>query len=758
MSVLGSLLPRTRFIVSSVAAAFLVLPGPAAAQPQPFFPATPEHIQPRWTIESMGAWGGPVNAFEKHGDVGFIGSGQRLVTLDMSDLTDIRELGAVKLGSPVMDLRVRDGLVYVVTQGVRGSDAEPRRSAFHVVDAADPARPELIWSDPDTSLFGFSRSQGLAIDGLYSDFMFLRGESSGVRDWVADLTDPRNPVMVDDGLALLRSPGGSSVGINDMVIHGDLAFVATTETAGRLRIFDLSTINPGVWPMQPLHIGSVSFPLNHFSFRVAVDDGWAYVAVKDTVAEREVLWAVDVSDPASPVKHGSFDGFVQYSTGFLGFNIYELAVEGGRLYAANGARGAGARFWDESLGLATFDIATDPGQPALIATYKTHGSVRGVSAEGDTVYLRDWGEGLIVMDAADLADPARLGNYHSPAEPGVMERVGDLLYVSDAWNGLSILDVSDLSNPVLLGVYQTTERLGLGVSGLALLDGYIHLAAGQAGLEVIDVSDPANPIFRGAFRLPPSLACSRTVGRPSAVDDLPGFPGNVVYMPVAESACTGFAWGKVYSIDVTNPALPTQLDPTPPGTAFVNTFARASAPGRFFAANGVDPALLLDGSDPINLRIDEIAGQPSNRVASVSFDPDAGRLYLARRPFTGSEIAVTDMDSDWAGTEVNALDTFQVGDVASHPGGLIFIGRNIAGADPGPRVALVDMNPPLPPRVLASASIGFQDLGSSGLINRVLASDDAIFVTNGGPVGLVGLETFRLRRVVAFEQIGRVQP
>jgi len=752
MSVLGSLLPRTRFIVSSVAAAFLVLPGPAAAQPRPFpqAQAAPEHVLPLWTIEPMGAWGGPVNAFEKHGDIGFVGSGQRLVTLDLSDLTDVRELGAVKLGTPVMDLTVRDGLAYVVTSNVaRYPDAGLRHSWFHVVDATNPVQPELIWSD-DGADNSFSSSLA-AIRGFYGDYAFLT--ASPYDTFIADLTDPRNPVLIEGGF-LLRNPAGGSIGgISDMVIRGDLAFVTSADAIGRLRVFDLSTIVPGVWPLEPQHVGAVSFFIERYTYKLAVDGGWAYVAVHDEVDEQEKIWAVDVSDPASPVKHGVFDGFPYYFSN--GREIHDLAIEGGRLYAANGPRGVG----QPSLGLATFDIATDPAQPALIASYRTHGSVRGVSAEGDTVYLRDWGEGLIVMDAADPADPLRLDNYHSPAQPGATRRDGDLLYVSDAWNGLSILDVSDLSQLTLLGVYQTTERPSSAVTGLDYLDGHVYLAAGDAGLEVIDVSDRTNPVFRGALRFPPSLPCSYTAGRlVAAVDDVPGFAGKVVYLSVVESPC-GFGALLLYSIDVTDPAAPTLLDSTP-GSA--ENFARASAPGRFFLAQGTnDPARLLDGSDPTDLRVDEIAGQTgesSDDVYAVSYDADRGWLYLFRESFfTGNQLVAMDLASDWEGVEINALEELfeEAADLASHPRGVVVLGRISGGGWTGNRVALVDMTPPAPPRVLASTRVGF----SSG-DGRVVASDDgAIFVSSFNErfglsgSGSPGLETFRLR-VAALERVG----
>jgi hypothetical protein len=695
-------------------------------------------------IQSAGAWGGPVNAFEKHGNIGYIGSGQRLVVLDMTNLSDIVELGAVTLGSTVMDLKVRDGLAYVVTRSVMGSEGI-RESGFHVVDVADPSDPVLIWSNEVISVF--DRFRGVAIDGFYGDAAFLREENSGSGfEWVADLTDPRQPVLREAGVVFRHPVSGNSVGANQIVIQGNLAFVATkADVSSQFAIYDLATIQPGVWPMDPQVLGTATFFSGRNAYRVAVDGDWAFLAVKAHHAfdgpDQEELWALDVSDPSNPAKHGSF-AFPFFSSCCR--TIYDLAIEGGRLYAANGASSPGAlSFWDQTLGLAVFDIATDPSQPALIGSHKTHASVRGVTAEGDTVYLRDRGEGLMVMDAADPADPARLGGYHSPAELGVMERDGDLLYVADAWNGLSILDVSDLSRPGLLGVYQTPERLGLGISGLALLDGHVHLAAGRAGLEVIDVSDPAAPVFRGAIRFPDASWQTEAI----AVDALPGGP-KVAYLSVVVPP-----GAFVFSIDVTNPASPTQLDPSPLGLSSVNTFVRSTSPGRFFVATGSFHALLLDGSAPSDLQVFQIAGQSSNQVTSLDFDPDKGVLYSAEVSSSLDDdraISMIMLD-DTTGVELNTVNLQGLGDVAAHPSGMVVLGQ-FSGGSVG-SLALVDMTSSSAPRLLDGTDVGFSVLSSgSRLQTRLLAGEDgAIIVTSSSsaltPDQSAGLETFRLRLI-----------
>jgi hypothetical protein len=48
--------------------------------------------QTPWKLEVVGGWGGPINEFERHGDIGYAAIGQRLVTLDMADPTSPFEI------------------------------------------------------------------------------------------------------------------------------------------------------------------------------------------------------------------------------------------------------------------------------------------------------------------------------------------------------------------------------------------------------------------------------------------------------------------------------------------------------------------------------------------------------------------------------------------------------------------------------------------------------------------------------------------
>lgn len=713
-------------------------------------PGDPSPDIPEWVIEPMGAWGGPVHAFERHGDIGYVGSGQRLVVLDMSDLTDIKELGTVKLGSTVMDFKVRDGLAYVATIRVAGGSREEmgiRHSGFHVVDVSDIHAPEIIWSDTANRRF-------TEVD-LWGDIAFVR-ERDGTM-WAADLTDPRAPVLrggsSGGGVRFLNS-SGSAMKLNDLEIHGDLAYMAVQESLHQFQIFDLSTITPGVWPATPQRVGTANFFINRTARKVAVEGDWAYVLGRDNFvlpgiqdeAPGEIIWAVNVSNPAAPVKHGSFAGFSDVTANGQAKPVYDIAVSGGRLYAIDGADIPFLHAWDRDFGLGILDVASDPGQPMLVGTHKTRASPRGVTADEAAVYLFDLGEGLMVMDATDPASVAKIGGYHSPAVIVAMARDGDRMYLADAWNGLSVLDMADLSQPALLGVYQAPERIGLSITGVASDgEGFAYLSAGFAGMEVIDVSDPATPSLHGAIRLP--AEDWRTDG-PIVVDTLTDGSGKTAYLTIRIPG----AGSHLFTIDVNNPSQPIQASPSPAPIWTPASFARY-APGLFITANGSTVLEHVNGVPASTPVVSALPLGSGRRFASVAYDKATETVSSTYgTQSTGTWFVTYDITDVADGSELALVPMSQLGDVAVHPKGAVVLGQ-WANGEPN-RVTLMGLQNPAHPKALASVPLAFQTASvapASILRASVLTGDNAIFVANhasnvGETDDLAGLETFRIRR------------
>ncbi len=426
------------------------------------------------TLEVVSAWGGPVNTVDIQGNLAYIGSGRRMVILDITDFKNITEVGSIDLLSTVEDLAVRDGYAYV------GTHHEIFGYGFISVDISDPGNPTLA-SNPDA--FGNFQSRHVE---LYGNIACV---NNGNSTRVFDITDPENVTDLGDIIILPHKA---------FTIKGDLLYTADKHPSTELAIYHLSKD-----PLNPELLGEFELDpvlMNLSAINVAVEGNLACLIIYDVNEQFYFLAVVDVSNPMSPELRGTYTLPIIGNGGGASNHQNSLAFSNGLAYVATGLPTA------TDGGLLIFDVATNPKNPTLISTFDTHASVYGVKKNlGTTVYLLDAGEGLIILDVSDPARPVRIGNYHSPAELRKMKKVGDLLYVSDAWNGLTILDVSDPNaTPTVVGVYQTPDSHSSttlrGNWGIDVRNGLAYLSEGRNGFEVVDVSDPENPVSAGAFK------------------------------------------------------------------------------------------------------------------------------------------------------------------------------------------------------------------------------------------------------------------
>lgn len=688
---------RSRFVVSlaciwistlSVAARAQVTRAAGASiradRPSPVtVPATPAPVNTPTTplpyqLEEVAAWGGPVNTFVRDGDLGYMGSGQRLLILDMSDLSNLVELGAVRLGSAVRDIKVRDGYAYVVTNTVvSGStiippDAGLALSGFHVVDVREPGSPELVWSN-DPSATGFFSGREIE---LYNDIAILRGNSSLL---VADVSNQTAPVVLDMCLESASRPCLSASSISDMTVQGDRLYVGTAGNVGSLVAYDLVDADVGAESISLTPIGTLFFSAVQLVRHVTVNEDWIYVAVSDRspiAPPREVIWAIDATNPSAMTKVGSFDSFTHPNPSSPR-PISDISASGGFLYVADGGTiSADVGNWDAASGLVVLDIATNPGSPTEVARYRTHGTLVGVEGDDSIAYLRDWGEGLIVLDVTNPLLPVRLGNVHSPAVLRYAIRTGDLLLISDLWNGFSILDVSDPSTPTLVGVHQAARRVGIDHHGLAVdTDGVVYLAAGRAGLEAVDISNPATPMLLGAIRLPDVNWSTGAVtiesgDRAQRVADgiaYRTYRGKIAYLAVR--TLTG---NFIFSLDVTDPAMINQLDPDAVNVSRLPLkMKRSRQQGVLYGAGEGGVVTAIGSTLPANLQASSLLGSPGGTV-DIAYDTSKEILYATSARNNG-RLHVLNLVDKLTAVPSSVTNLRSPGATALHPSGLVVL-------------------------------------------------------------------------------------
>ena len=550
--------------------------------------------QPRGdvSLEVISGWGGPVNTIDIQGNLAYIGSGRRMVILDITDFANMTEVGSIDLLSTVEDLAVRDGYAYVATKH------EIFGYGFCSVNVSDPSNPTLA-SNPDA----FGNFQPRLVE-IYQNFAFAQ-TTDGLGDGphVFDITDPENVIWV--GKDFLP-------GIDAIAIAGSFLYVADDE---ELSIYDLS-----IDPLNPMlvGVGNTGFQVSDV-VSIAVEGSLACTSVKTPASDALVVF--DVSNPRMPVLVGTYN-FPIFASG----HHNSLDLSGGLAYVASGHDDGSAE------GLLVIDVTSDPANPELIGSFDTHGSVYGVKVFGTTAYLFDAGEGLIALDVSNPAKPVRLGGYHSPAYLRKMKKVDDLLYISDGWNGFTVLDVSDpQSTPTVVGIYQTPgshSSITLqGNWGLDVRVGLAYLSEGRNGFEVVNISDPANPVLVGAFKPWPDGVTAMEL-KLNPVTKLP-------FTDILHVSTMPGAW--LINFDVSSPSNITEI-----GSALLGS-DNCSPPfvydveltpdGQFAHIAKCNAVKVVDVSDPTAPGV-IYTGGPS-RVLELALDGDI--RYLANSNYSGCD-------------------------------------------------------------------------------------------------------------------------
>jgi hypothetical protein len=406
----------------------------------------------------------------------------------------------------------------------------------------DPVNTTAFWntSQGELRLFEFTPqmlsnrwvgfSKGLAVSG---DLAILAADSDGLQ--VFNIADPSNPL----GHINFNMPGSPQ----DVVAYGNLAVMAS-----------------GVWGLQIAEFTEFDtrilrgrYDTPGVAYRVAVAGNFAFVAdgpgglviidITDPdvltaeytlalpdmtndvvvsgdlafVANNTLIWALDVSNPASPLIRDIYS-----SAG----PVEGLAVSGDLLIAAEGLTG-----------LEIIDI-TDPGQLTQVGLYDTPGQAHQVAVSGDLLMVADGTSNLQVIDITVPSSPTLVGFYDLPGTsndvslsgnlavvtgdgegmsiveifqpieapynlatvdtPGTVTGVavaGDLTFVADNNYGLKVYDSSDLSDPQLVGTFGAVGH----TSGIVVAGDHAFLSDNDLGLQVIDVSDPGSPALLGAL-------------------------------------------------------------------------------------------------------------------------------------------------------------------------------------------------------------------------------------------------------------------
>lgn len=297
-----------------------------------------------------------------------------------------------------------------------------------------------------------------------------------------------DPAFVDpDGGDYHLSPGSAALskGVDAGVyedIDGDPRPVKGCDLgADELSVVYLPIVGRLFPAIQP--IGHVDVP--QLAKDIDVTGGYAYVAmcqdrtIYNPYSKVGGLQIIDFSDPASPVKRGSY--IDSYCLG-------KVAVAGDYAYGVLFGR-VGGILW-------IIDIS-DPTQPWVAAAWPSASEepgpyVRDVVVSGEYAYVKFGHHNLIALDISNPLNPTVTGEYSCD------EYWGGML-VDEDWmclvteGGLRILDIATMSE---IGFYFYDVPATL--DGVAMQGQYVYVTSGNGDLYVVDVSDPANPTEVGS--------------------------------------------------------------------------------------------------------------------------------------------------------------------------------------------------------------------------------------------------------------------
>ena len=401
--------------------------------------------------------------------VAYLGVGPRLVTLDVSDPNNVREIARSEvLPEVVQDIVVRDRHAFIANG----------RAGLYILDVSDRNVPTVVshWITPTDST-----GQALSVC-LSGDHAYLANGTAGLQ--IIDVSNPAEPnrVAVFD-----------EVQPQEVTVSNGYAYVGSSYTD--VVVLDVSD------PTQP-EVVPQSEPLPYAS-GIEVADGYVYVA--GTRDGWRGLYILDAHDPAHLLSTGRCEIT----------SPYRLAITGKLAYVTNNWGGV--------------DIIriTNPTLPSRIGAYDTTGSPLAVVVSGQCAYIAKSSGGLEVVDLSSPTAPVALASYFTadvydvaisepyayvasasagmqvvdiadPAAPSYLSWL-DLdyancvalgkahIYVGDSWS-FRVIDVTDPAAPVEVASYE----IGVDIDDIAVVDRYAFVSAGQ-GLGVIDVSDPYAP-------------------------------------------------------------------------------------------------------------------------------------------------------------------------------------------------------------------------------------------------------------------------
>lgn len=496
-----------------------------------------------------GHYGGSITNVAVAGDYAYLGQGQDMLVIDISEVSGPSEAGRVTTPSLVNNIAVAGNYAYIAN-GENG---------LAVVDITNPAVPTIVGTYDSASAYGVAISDNYA---------YVADGVNGIL--IVDITDSAAPTYKGT-----YNTAGDAKGI---VLSGNYAYVA--DGVNGLVIVDISN------PSSPKLKGA--YHTVGYAYDVAISGNYTYVADGTTG-----LVILNIMNPSSPTLADTYDtNVLAEGVAVSGSHAYVADGDGGGLVIVNITNPEAASvtaIYSATAGHA-YDVAvsgnyayvaygrsgfaivnvTNPSAPTRAGKYDASGYASSVAVSGNYAYLAYGYMGLTVVDVSDKSSPIRTGSYITPGYARDVAVSGKYAYIADGNSGLVIADISNPKAPTYKSNYDTSGHSW----GITVLNNYAYLADGASGLVIVDVTNPGAPTLKGSCDTPGNAETVAVLGNYAYVAD--GDNGLVI-------------------VDITNPAAPILKGGyNTAGHAYGITVINQYA----YIADGSDGLVILDVTNP----------------------------------------------------------------------------------------------------------------------------------------------------------------
>ncbi|MCC7373512.1 MAG: immunoglobulin domain-containing protein [Verrucomicrobiales bacterium] len=609
------------------------------------------------------------NRIEVDGGLAFVAAAQEGVRiLDVRNVTRPRLLSSFDTRGAASGLaRVGDRLL--VADGPNG--------VVMIEPDLDPSHPPEIVASPVATLVSLGdtatldvlagggpplafqwRKNGVNLEGQTNDVLVITNLSVAQGGSYSVVVS--NPHGLVQSSAVAVTVRGLASGLLD---YFDDSILFTNRTGTLADESDFATIEKG----EPRHAGKSGNRSLWMRWR-ATETGIASFTTEGSGYDT-LLGVYTGSTLTNLVEVTSDDDGGDFLTSKVAFNatsnqVYHIAMANyGPSTAATAVKVVEGRAFvvDENYGLLILDLSA-PESPVLIGEYADEDWPFSVAVDGGYAYLLN-NSGLSVLDVRNPAAPSRVGFIATPESGWSIAAAGGYVIVGDGKSGWLLVDVKNPSRPILVRRYipdgdwdgwaassvefdgryaylyddedfiiwditQSGSKATVWrdefsslLTDLQVSEGYLYVAiysvVGESSLQIYDVQDPTDVWLVGETDLEvPAIALAMADG--------------IAYI--------GDENGMVHAVDVSEPDAPRVLKGRYRSTAEAQDIAVVS--GRALVANGASGVLVLDVSDPNQMRpVGGVAGFLGNAVLRWELEPTEQRLPVITRQPTPRTLA-----------------------------------------------------------------------------------------------------------------------